>query len=80
MIDGSEAGASRLRSIIERIERIEEDRRTLAADVKDIYTEAKAAGFVASVIREIIKIRRKTPADVEEQEALLDIYRRALGM
>ncbi|MBV1832969.1 MULTISPECIES: DUF2312 domain-containing protein [Novacetimonas] len=72
--------ADRLRSIIERIERLEEERKALAGDIKDIYTEAKSAGFDTKVIRQIIRLRKQEPAEVEEQETLLDIYRRALGM
>jgi uncharacterized protein (UPF0335 family) len=72
--------ADRLRSLIERIERLEEERKALSSDIKDIYAEAKSAGFDVKVIRTIISIRRKEPAEVEEQETLLDIYRRALGM
>ncbi len=70
----------RLRSIIERIERLEEERKALAGDIKDIYMESKSAGFDTKVIRQLISMRRKEPAEVEEQETLLDIYRRALGM
>ena len=72
--------AERLRSIIDRIERLEEERKALASDVKDIYTEAKSAGFDVKVLRQVIRIRRQEPAEVEEQETLLDLYRRALGM
>jgi uncharacterized protein (UPF0335 family) len=72
--------ADRLRSIIERIERLEEERKALASDIKDIYSEAKSAGFDVKVIRAIIRIRKQEPAEVEEQESLLDVYRRALGM
>ncbi|GBQ24140.1 hypothetical protein AA0472_1322 [Acetobacter estunensis NRIC 0472] len=72
--------ADRLRSIIERVERLEEERKALAGDIKDIFTEAKSAGFDVKVIRQIIKLRKQEPAEVEEQETLLDIYRRALGM
>jgi uncharacterized protein (UPF0335 family) len=72
--------ADRLRSIVERIERLEEEKRALSGDIKDIYAEAKSAGFDAKVIRQLISIRRKEPAEVEEQETLLDVYRRALGM
>ncbi len=72
--------ADRLRSIIERVERLEEERRALGSDIKDIFAEAKSAGFDVKVLRQIIRIRRQEPADVEEQETLLDIYRRALGM
>lgn len=71
---------NRLRSIVERIERLEEERKALANDIKDIYAEAKSAGFDAAVLREIIRLRKKEPAQVEEQETLLDLYRRALGM
>lgn len=72
--------ADRLRSIIERVERLEEERKALAGDIKDIFTEAKSAGFNVKVIRQIIRLRKQEPADVEEEETLLDIYRRALGM
>ncbi|KXV70988.1 hypothetical protein AD952_11120 [Acetobacter cerevisiae] len=72
--------ADRLRSIIERTERLEEERKALSGDIKDIMTEAKSAGFNVKVIRQIISIRKREPADVEEAETLLDIYRRALGM
>jgi uncharacterized protein (UPF0335 family) len=72
--------ADRLRSIVERIERLEEEREALAGDIKDIYSEAKSAGFDVKVLRRLISIRRKEPAEVQEQETLLDVYRRALGM
>jgi len=72
--------AGRLRSIIERIERLEEEKRALSSDVKDIYQEAKSAGFEPKVIRAVVTLRRKDPAETEEQETLLDLYRRALGM
>ena len=70
----------RLRSLIERVERLEEERKALGSDIKDIYAEAKSAGFDVKVMRQIISIRKQEPADVEEQETLLDVYRRALGM
>ena len=72
--------ADRLRSIIERDERLEEEKKALSSDIKDIMAEAKSAGFDVAVIRTILRIRKQEPADVEEQEALLDLYRRALGM
>lgn len=72
--------ADRLRSIVERIERLEEERKALASDIKDILAEAQGAGFDKGVIRQIIALRKKEPAEVEEQETLLDLYRRALGM
>ena len=72
--------ADRLRSLIERIERLEEERKALGSDIKDIFAEAKSAGFDVKVIRQLIRIRKQEPADVEEQETLLAVYRRALGM
>ncbi|MBS1058297.1 DUF2312 domain-containing protein, partial [Gluconobacter kondonii] len=71
--------ADRLRSIIERVERLEEERKALAGDIKDIFSEAKSAGFDVKIIKQILKLRKMEPAQVEEQETLLDIYRRALG-
>lgn len=71
--------ADRLRSIIERVERLEEEKKALSSDIKDIFAEAKSAGFDVKVLRTILRIRRQEPAEVEEQEALLDLYRRALG-
>ena len=70
----------RLRSLIERIERLEEERKALGNDIKDIYGEAKSAGFDVKVLRQIIRLRKQEPAEIEEQETLLDVYRRALGM
>ena len=81
--DHNEVGgiaADRLRSIIERIERLEEERKAISGDIKDIFAEAKSAGFDVKVLRQLIAIRKKEPAEVEEQESLLDLYRRALGM
>jgi uncharacterized protein (UPF0335 family) len=72
--------ADRLRSIVERIERLEEERKALAGDIKDIFSEAKSAGFDVKVLRQLIRMRKQEPAEVEEQETLLDVYRRALGM
>jgi uncharacterized protein (UPF0335 family) len=72
--------ADRLRSIVERIERLEEERKALGNDIKDIYAEAKSAGFDVKVLRQLIRIRKQEATEVEEQETLLDVYRRALGM
>ena len=72
--------ADRLRALVDRIERLEEERKALAGDIKDIYGEAKSAGFDVKVLRQLIRVRKQEPADVEEQETLLDVYRRALGM
>jgi uncharacterized protein (UPF0335 family) len=72
--------AERLRSLVERIERLEDERRVIGSDVKDVYAEAKSAGFDVKVLRELIRMRRKEAAEVEEMEMLLDLYRRTLGM
>jgi uncharacterized protein (UPF0335 family) len=72
--------ADRLRSLVERIERLEEERKALAGDIRDIYAEAKAAGFDVKVLRQVIRLRRQDQAEVQEQESLLDLYKRALGM
>ena len=72
--------AERLRSLIERIERLEEEKKALSSDIKDIFAEAKSAGFDVNVMRQLIRLRKQEPAEIEEQETLLDVYRRALGM
>ena len=72
--------AGQLKSLVERIERLEEERKALGNDIKDIYAEAKSAGFDPKVLRQLIRIRKQEAAEVEEQETMLDIYRRALGM
>jgi uncharacterized protein (UPF0335 family) len=70
----------RLKSFIERIERLEEERRALGADIKEVYAEAKGSGFDAKIMRQVIRLRRMDKDDLDEQETLLDVYRRALGM
>jgi uncharacterized protein (UPF0335 family) len=72
--------ADRLKSIVERIERLEEERKALGSDIKDIYAEAKSAGFDVKVLRQLIRMRKQEPNEIEEQQTLLDVYRRALGM
>ncbi len=72
--------ADRLRSIVDRIERLEEERKALGNDIKDIYGEAKASGFDVKALRALISLRKKEPAEIEEQDSLLQLYRRALGM
>ena len=76
---GGIAGA-RLRSFIERIERLEEEKQGLAADIREIYSEAKGVGFDTKVMRQIIKLRKMEQADRREQEELLDLYMQAIGM
>lgn len=70
----------RLRSIVDRIERLSEEVKALQSDISDIYKESKSAGFDVKVLRQLIRIRKAEPAVVEEQETLLDVYRRAIGM
>ena len=69
-----------LRSYIDRIERLEEEKAGLAADIRDIYAEAKGNGFDARTMRRIVTLRKLDQGERDEQEALLDLYRRALDM
>ena len=70
----------RLRSLIERIERLEEEKQALASDVRDIYAEAKSAGFDTKVMKTVIKLRKMEASDRDEQEHLLDTYKKALDL
>lgn len=72
--------ADKLHSLIERIERLEEEKKAISSDIKDIYAEAKSAGFDPKIMRAVIKIRKMNAADRNEQEILLDTYKRALGL
>ena len=72
--------ADRLRSFIERIEHLEEERANLNADLREVYAEAKGSGFDAKTIRQIVRLRRLDAADRQEQEATLDLYKHALDM
>ena len=69
-----------LRAFIERIELIDEERRALAGDIKDIYAEAKGTGFDAKIIRKIVSLRRQDVRKRKEEEEILDVYMSALGM
>ncbi|MBP2311963.1 DUF2312 domain-containing protein [Azospirillum soli] len=80
MSDVGGIAADRLRSFVERIERLEEEKRGLQEDVKEVYAEAKGTGFDTKIIRQIIRLRKMDKADRQEQEALLDLYKEALGM
>ena len=68
----------RLKSLIERIERLEEEKKALSSDVRDIFAEAKSAGFDVKTMRTILKLRKMNASDRDEQEFLLDTYRKAL--
>ncbi len=72
--------ADRLRSLIERIERLEEEKAALGSDIRDIYAEAKSAGFDVKIMRTIIKLRKMNAADRDEQEYLLETYKKALDI
>jgi len=71
--------ADRLKSIVERIEKLEEERKNLQADIKIIFAEAKSAGFDTKVLRMVIASRKKDQSEWEEQQALLETYMKALG-
>lgn len=71
---------NQLRSIIERIERLEEEKRSISDDIKEVYVEAKANGFDTKILRKLIALRRMDTVDREKQEALLDRYMVSLGM
>lgn len=70
----------RLRSLIERIERLEEEKKAIQSDIRDIFAEAKSAGFDVKIMRTIIKLRKMNAADRDEQEFILDTYRKALDL
>ena len=80
MTDVGGIGAEQLRSYIERIERLEEEKAALAADIREVYAEAKGNGFETKVMRQVVKLRKMDTSDRQEQEELLDLYKRALGL
>lgn len=72
--------AEELKQFIERIERLEEEKKAIADDVRDVYAEAKGRGFDVKAIRAIVRLRAKEPHEREEEEAILELYKSALGM
>jgi uncharacterized protein (UPF0335 family) len=70
----------RLRSFVERIERLEEEKKALSDDIKEVYAEAKGEGFDVKIMRQIVRLRKMDKADYQEAEAMLELYKRALGM
>lgn len=82
MTEGHNSNATddRLRLLIERIERLEEEKKGIADDIRDVYAEAKAVGYDAKIMRQIVKLRKMDPDDRAEMEALLDTYKAALGL
>ena len=69
-----------LKTIVERIERLEEEKKTIAADIKEVYAEAKGHGFDTKILRKVISLRKKEAAEREEEQSMLDLYLSALGM
>jgi len=69
-----------LKSVVERIERLEEEKKAIADDIRDIYAEAKANGFDVKVLRQVVSLRKKDLTERQEQEAVRDLYMQALGM
>ena len=78
--DNSKATDDRLRLLVERIERLDEEQRGIGDDKKDVYGEAKAVGYDPKIIRKVVQLRRMKPDDRAEQEAILDVYKAALGL
>ncbi|MEO9625900.1 MAG: DUF2312 domain-containing protein [Qipengyuania citrea] len=76
----AEATDDRLRLLIERIERLEEEKKGIGDDIRDVYAEAKAVGYDTKIMREVIKLRKLRPDARSEQETILDTYKAALGM
>ncbi len=70
----------RLRSFVDRIERLEEEKQALAADIREVYSEAKGAGFDVKVMRQLIRLRKLDKDDRTQMEEILSVYERALGM
>lgn len=80
---GHNSGAAtddRLRLLIERIERLEEEKKGLADDIRDVYAEAKAVGYDAKIMRQIVRLRKMKPDDRAEMEMVLETYKAALGL
>lgn len=78
--EASSIARGQLKSIVERIERLEEEKTALAEDIKEVYAEAKANGFDTKVLRSVVRLRKMDAAERQEAEALLELYLQALGM
>ena len=76
----AETTDDRLRLLIERVERLEEEKKGIADDIKDVYGEAKAVGYDAKIRRKVVALRKMKPDDRAEMEAILDLYKAALGL
>ena len=80
MAETGSVEGEQLRTLIEQIERLEADKEALTSDIRDIYTQAKAAGFSVKVVRQLVRLRKMDKEERDEQEALLEAYRQAIGM
>tara|TARA_B110000444_G_scaffold172103_1_gene160920 strand:- start:691 stop:936 length:246 start_codon:yes stop_codon:yes gene_type:complete len=80
MADVAGIHSDRLKTIIERIENLEEDKKALSDDIREIYLEAKSAGFDVKILRQLISLRKLDVNDRQEQEVMLDLYKRAMDM
>ena len=80
LIPGSGAGADQLTQFIERIERLDEEKRALMADIRDVYSEAKGTGFDPKIMRQLVKMRAMDRELLQEQDELLETYRAAVGL
>ena len=79
-VDTQSVAADQLKSFIERIERLEEEKAALAGDIKEVFLEAKGNGFDTKAMRKILSLRKKDHAERQEEEAILELYMQALGM
>ena len=79
-VSTTSVAAGQLRAIIERIERLEEEKKEVAEQIKEVYAEAKANGFDTRTLRKVVSLRKKPTEERQEEEALLDLYLSALGM
>jgi uncharacterized protein (UPF0335 family) len=80
MLTMAETTDDRLRLLIERVERLEEEKKGIGDDIKDVYLEAKAVGYDVKIMRQIVRLRKMAPDDRREMEAILDLYKAALGL
>jgi uncharacterized protein (UPF0335 family) len=80
MADVGGLAAERLQQIVLRIERLEEEKAAIANDIKEVFAEAKGAGFDTKILRQVLRLRKLDKAELQEQEHLLDLYMQALGM
>lgn len=79
-IESGEIASDQLLRFIDRIERLEEEKAEVASQVRDVYAEAKSQGFDPKIMRQIIKLRSRDPNEIDEEEAILHLYKQALGM